>query len=412
MTGHTGGYYHSYRNRLIDFLVPAKTNVLTVGGPESFTSGQSHYDAIVVSDVLGHTYDIQELLEQSRTAIAPDGRLIITQYSRLWEPLLRLASVVGLRKKHEEENWITMSDLENFLALTGWETLVTGRKVLLPIYVPLLTPFMNRVMANLPLIRRFNLINYAVARPASIPEQRQASVSVVVPARNEAGTIHRIIDEMPIMGSSTEIIFVEGNSTDNTQQVIETAIAEYPGAIKVRWAKQTGEGKGDAVRKGFSIATGDIFMIYDADMTVPPEELPKFYRALVSGQGDFISGSRLVYPMEKQSMRTLNYIANKLFGLAFSWLLDQRLKDTLCGTKALWRRDYEAIARGRSFFGDFDPFGDFDLLFGAAKLNRKIIEVPVHYRDRTYGITNISRFSHGWLLLQMVIFAAKKMKFI
>jgi glycosyltransferase involved in cell wall biosynthesis len=171
-----------------------------------------------------------------------------------------------------------------------------------------------------------------------------------------------------------------------------------------------GIGKGDAVRKGFAAATGDVLMILDADLTVPPEDLPKFFEALTSGKGEFINGTRLVYPMERQAMRTLNHLGNKFFSLAFTWLLEQRFRDTLCGTKVLFRRDYERIAANRHYFGDFDPFGDFDLIFGASRLNLRIVEVPVRYRERTYGVTNISRFRHGWLLLRMCLVAFRKLK--
>jgi glycosyltransferase involved in cell wall biosynthesis len=224
--------------------------------------------------------------------------------------------------------------------------------------------------------------------------------------------IKRIVEELPELGSRTELIFIEGHSQDNTLEEIKNTISNYKGPKTIKFAVQNSKGKGDAVRKGFEMADGDILMIYDADMTVPPAELKKFYNVLVSRKGEFINGSRLVYPMEKQSMRVLNYIGNKFFSFMFSWLLGQKIKDTLCGTKVLWKKDYEDIKRGRSFFGDFDPFGDFDLLFGAAKLNLKIIDLPVHYRERTYGETNISRWRHGWLLLKMTIFAMKKIKFI
>lgn len=179
-----------------------------------------------------------------------------------------------------------------------------------------------------------------------------------------------------------------------------------------RLLKQAGVGKGDAVRTGFSHASGDMLMILDGDMTVPPEDLPRFYEALCSGKGEFINGVRLVYPMEKEAMRFLNLVGNKFFSLAFTWLLGQPIKDTLCGTKVLWKEDYERIAQKRSCFGDFDPFGDFDLLFGAAKLNLKIMEMPVRYRERTYGSTNISRWRHGWMLLKMVFFALRRIKFL
>jgi glycosyltransferase involved in cell wall biosynthesis len=198
---------------------------------------------------------------------------------------------------------------------------------------------------------------------------------------------------------------------DGTQEEINRIIAAYP-EKDIRLILQDGQGKGDAVRKGFSAAKGDILMILDADLTVPPEDLPKFYRALAENHGEFINGCRLVYPMEKQAMRFLNYIGNKFFSIMFTWILNQRFKDTLCGTKALLKKDYEKIQANRSFFGNFDPFGDFDLIFGAVKQNLKVVEVPIRYRERTYGRTNINRFRHGILLMKMTIFAYKKMRIL
>jgi len=293
----------------------------------------------------------------------------------------------------------------------------------LPKNIPLLGRFLNKFVANLPLVNRLNLVNYIVARPmpavtplatlaSSAPKRRQPSVSIVVPACNEAGMIEKIANELPTLPGKTELIFVEGNSTDNTWAEIQRVAESYSGPHTIKYAQQVGRGKGDAVRQGFAMAEGDILMIYDADMTVPAWEIPKFYQAIVSWRGEFINGSRLVYPMEKQSMRTINYLGNKFFSVTFSWLLGQKIKDTLCGTKVLWRKDYEDIAKGRGFFGEFDPFGDFDLLFGAAKLNLKIVDLPVHYKERTYGTTNISRWKHGWLLLKMMWFAMCKIKFI
>jgi glycosyltransferase involved in cell wall biosynthesis len=207
-----------------------------------------------------------------------------------------------------------------------------------------------------------------------------------------------------------EIIFVEGHSTDNTYEAIEQVIREFPDRA-MRLFRQPGNGKGDAVRLGFAEARGEVLMILDADMTVAPEDLPRFYDALVSGEGDFINGVRLVYPMAQHAMRFLNLVGNKFFSLSFSWVLGQNIKDTLCGTKVLRKSGYERIAANRAYFGDFDPFGDFDLIFGAAKLNMKIVDMPVRYYERTYGETNIQRWRHGWMLLRMLAFAARRLKF-
>jgi len=266
------------------------------------------------------------------------------------------------------------------------------------------------VFSNIPVIRKLCLVRFIIARPVEITSQ-EYSVSVLVPARNEKGNIENAILRTPIFGKSIEYIFVEGNSNDNTWEEILRVKEKYKN-LNIVAIKQTGKGKGNAVREGFDIATGDVLMILDADLTMPPEDLPKFYNALAENKGEFINGCRLVYPMEKQAMRFLNLLGNLFFGAFLSFILGQKLKDTLCGTKVLLRKDYEIIKNNRAYFGDFDSFGDFDLIFGAAKLNLKIIEIIVRYKDRQYGSTQISRFKHGLILLRMSFFAAKKIKFI
>ena len=283
--------------------------------------------------------------------------------------------------------------------------------VLLPMYVPVLSTFLNRWLAPLPGFRLFALANIAVARLKPVGASEPLSVSVVVPARNERGNIEPLVRRVPQMGPADELIFVEGHSSDGTWEEIQRVAAAFPDR-PIRVFQQRGKGKGDAVRLGFSEARGDVLMILDADLSVAPESLPKFYRAIVEGNGEFINGSRLVYPMEKQAMRFLNMIGNKFFAAAFSFLLRQPLKDTLCGTKVLRRSHYQAIARDRAYFGDFDPFGDFDLIFGAARQGLRIVELPVRYRERVYGETQIQRWAHGWLLLRMTLFAARRIRFI
>ena len=371
------------------------------------------YDYLIMSDVVGYLDDLQTAFRQLLTCSHPTTKLIVTTYNYLWEPILRLGEILKIKMPHPMENWLSGADLEQFLYLSGWEVVKEGKRLLFPTNVPLLAEFLNRYLAKLPFFRNLCLVNYFIARPIPLRKNDPSkhSVSVVIPARNERGNIEAAVRRTPELGAGTEIIFVEGNSTDDTWSEIERVRAAYP-QKKIKIMKQDGRGKGDAVRKGFDAASGEILMILDADLTVLPEDLPKFYEAIVRGDGEFINGSRLVYPMEEKSMRLLNVLGNKFFSSMFSWLLDQRLKDTLCGTKVLWRNDYAKIKAGRKFFGDFDPFGDYDLIFGAAKLNLKIIDLPIHYQARTYGETNISRFRHGWLLLRMCLFAMKKIKFV
>jgi hypothetical protein len=368
-------------------------------------------DYIVLGGLIHYERDIQGLLAEVHRLCRPDTRVILTYYSSLWRPLANLASRAGGRRRLPESNWLAHEDVRNLLQLENFEPIRLDSKVLLPIYIPLVSTFINRFIAPLPFFRQFALVNIMVARPL-FDERGTPSVSVVVPARNEAGNIDAIVDRIPRMGPDDEIIFVEGQSTDDTWAAIQRVHAARGAGRHIVICQQEGKGKGDAVRKGFSLARNEILMILDADMTVPPEDLPKLYRAIVSGKGEFINGSRLVYPMEKEAMRFLNLLGNKFFATAFSFVLGQRFKDTLCGTKVLTRTNYLKLAANRSYFGDFDPFGDFDLIFGASRMGLKIVEVPIAYAQRTYGVTNISRWRHGTLLLAMLVFAARRMKFL
>ena len=443
-------YYHKTIENLIGFLVPAGETVLEIGSgigdlfsavnpkrgvgieisPKMAELAQKKYpqyewvqmdaeemrlgerfDYIILSDVLGYFFDVEKVFHNLKSVSHEKTRIVINYYNYGWEPILRLAEILGLKFRQPLQHWLSEKDIENLLYLAGFEVIKRGKKNIFPIYIPLVSVFLNRFIANLPFLNRLCLVQYFVARP--IPaESRDYSISIIIPARNEKDNIEQAILRLPHFGSYNEIIFVEGHSNDGTLDEIKKVSEKYAGKRNIRLVAQEGKGKGDAVRKGFSVAKGDILMILDADLTVAPEDLPKFYEAMRSGRGEFINGSRLVYPLEQQAMRFLNILGNKFFSVMFSWLLGQRIKDTLCGTKVLFKKDYEKISAGRSYFGDFDPFGDFDLLFGAAKLNLKIVELPVRYHARVYGKTNINRWNHGWLLLKMVVFAMRKIKFI
>ncbi len=370
------------------------------------------FDFIILSDLVDDLWDVQAVFETIAHLAHSRTRIIINSYSRLWELPLHLARKMRLVKPVLEQNWLTVEDVANLLNLTSYEVIRHWEEILWPLKTPLIERVMNRYLVKLWPFKYLALTNFIVARPRlkdRIPK-KEPSVSVIVPARNEAGNIPAIFERVPEMGGGSELIFVEGHSRDNTYRAIEKAMAAYPNR-QARLFRQIGVGKGDAVRLGFAQAQGEILMILDADLTVMPEDLPRFYHALRSGRADFINGVRLVYPLEKKSMRFFNFLGNKFFSLAFSWLLGQPIKDALCGTKVLWKEDYEKIASNRSYFGDFDPFGDFDLLFGASKLNLKINDLPIRYRERTYGNTNIHRWSHGWLLMKMTLFAARRIKF-
>lgn len=472
-------YYHSELERFFTFVIPPGSRVLEVGCstgdllaavkpaqgvgidisgshlriarekhptltfleadveelPESFAEKLGGaFDYVIVSDTLGELDDIWRALRSLRSVCKPSTRIIISYYNYMWEPLIRLGERIGSKMPQKLQSWLSLQDIQGFLGLAGFETVRSGTRMLVPRKIPLVAWLGNRLLAQLPVLRSLCLVEYVIARPASVPVTELPSVTVLVPTRNEVGNIENAVQRIPRLGRSTEILFVDGSSTDGTVEKIEELRARYAGIKDVKLLHQVERrateaeavrdglisapgkmlklGKGDAVRKGFDAATGDIVLILDADLTVPPEDLPKFVTVLIEGRGEMVNGTRLVYPMERDAMRFLNLLANKFFSALFTWLLEQRIKDTLCGTKAMWRRDYLRIKEGRLTFGDFDPFGDFDLLFGAAKLGLKIVEMPIRYRERTSGDVKIERFKHGILLVKMCGIAFRKLKMV
>ena len=370
------------------------------------------FDVVILSDLLNDLWDVQTVFTQVARLSHSGTRVVINNYSRLWEPPLGTAAWLKLARPTLHQNWLTVEDVSNLLYLANFELVKRWQEVLWPVWTPGLDVVANRFLVKLWPFNHLALTNFIVARPRTrtpLAADSLASRSIV-PARNEAGNIEQIFTRTPEMGAGTEIVFVEGHSKTNrhgdragNRRASGAADAALPTAR--RW-------EGDAVRLGFAKATGDVLMILDADLTVAPEDLPRFFEALRSGDAEFVNGVRLVYPMDKEAMRFFNLIGNKFFSLAFSWLLGQSIKDTLCGTKVLTRANYERIAANRAYFGDFDPFGDFDLLFGAARLSLRIVDLPIRYRERTYGTTNIQRWRHGWLLLRMLLFAARRLKFV
>jgi SAM-dependent methyltransferase len=382
--------------------------------PEVLAKAGGPFDVILMVNVVTHLDDVQAAFERLVPLCHRRTRVLIYSYSRLWQPLLRLAEVLRLKYRQPPEAWLPPEEIRTMLSLADLEVVRRDCLVIFPAYVPVVAELLNRYVGRLPFLAGLSLMYGLIARPAPAlfrGPTRAPSTSVVIPCRNEEGHIESLVERLPDLGPGSEFLFVEGNSKDETEQAIREAIARNPGR-PLRLVKQTGQGKGDAVRLGFDEAKGDVLVILDSDMGVSPEDVPKFVSTLVRGKGDMINGSRMVYPIEGRAMRFLNLVANKLFAALFSWILEQQVRDTLCGTKALYREDYVRIAANRAYFGDFDPFGDFDLLFGAARLNFKIVDVAVRYHERRYGETNISRFRHGLLLARMSVFAARKLKFL
>jgi hypothetical protein len=365
---------------------------------------------VLLNGNLNHSLDVQSLLMELRPRLSRTSRVGIVAYNPYARWVYRVANALGLRRGDPPANFVTATDLQNIAKLSDLEVVRIRPAVYIPFALLGLGTLLNALLAALPIVRWLGLVNVIILRALVRPEERP-SLSVVVPARNERGNIEQVLQRMPRLDAAMlEIIFVEGHSTDGTWEEVQRVAREYGNRHTLKTLQQTGKGKNDAVRLGFANATGDVLTILDADLSMPPELLGRFYDAYRAGTADFVNGNRLVYPMEGGAMRFLNRLGNIFFAKALSSVLGTRIGDSLCGTKLCARHDYERIVRWRNDFGDFDPFGDFELLFPAAVLGLAVVDVPIAYRARTYGTTNISRFRHGWMLLRMTIIGFFRIK--
>lgn len=370
------------------------------------------FDVILLDYLSGYLTDIQQCFENLRPSCHARTRIYITSLNYLWKPLFSMAQPLGWVMKQPPSNWLSSEDLVNLLELSGFEVVKQSTEQLFPFDIPFLNGFFNRFLGRLPVFRSMGVSLFIVARPKLAPVlEGPVNCSVILPVRNESGNILPALQRIPVMGEKTEVIIVEGNSTDDTWEEVQRQVAAYEGPLQLSYFQQPGKGKWDAVYAGFAKARGDVLVIQDGDLTAPPEDLPKFYEAIVSGSAEFANGSRLVYPMESEAMKPLNFLGNKFFAMALSFVIERPIKDSLCGTKMLLRTDYERLLQRIEEFGEFDPYGDFNLIFGSSLLDLAVRDVPVRYKDRTYGETNISRFSGAALLMRMTWFGLRKLRF-
>ena len=369
------------------------------------------FDHILLVNVLGEMVDIRTTLQQLRRLCKPTSRVILCTRSLPWWPVFALTQRLGLSRKSLKENWLSRSDVEMFIKLSDFEIVTQTR------FFPLFAPGVDggrsplRWLASLPLLHRLGVYELTLLRPAAFPRvESKLSTSVVVPCKNEQDNIDELVRRIPDFGDGVEMIFVDDKSTDATAAKIRENIKSHPEKT-IRLVDGPGQGKGAAVRAGFAQAKGDVYMILDADMSVAPEALPEFHESLASQKGDFINGSRMVYPLVGQAMRPANIVGNKLFALLFSFLLRQPVKDTLCGTKAVLAANYRRLMDARAWWDDTDRWGDYDWIFGAAKNHLKIVEQPVHYFERTGGETKmVKRLNNALIMLRMCWLAFRRLR--
>jgi len=372
------------------------------------------FDFVIISDTIGYLNDIENTFEKLHKVCNADTRIIVAYYSPFWEPILNITARFKFKMPELPKALLNETDISSLLGSAGYETVKYQKKIIFPFTFFGIGRILNRFLSCVPILSYLCIRSYVVSRSLkSVLLDLPNSASVIIPCRNEKGNIKNALKRLPLFTKNLEIIFVEGHSKDGTWDEVKKTILDksfIKKGFKMRAIQQKGIGKADAVFQAFSLATNDVLIILDGDLTVPPEDIPKFWKKISSGEAEYVNGSRLIYPMENEAMRFLNYIANKIFSILFTWLLGQRYTDTLCGTKVIRKRHFDKACERNKDLGNFDPFGDFFIIFGAARLNLKMLEVPIRYKAREYGETQISRFSHGFLLIKMVIFAFFKLK--
>lgn len=371
------------------------------------------FDYVLVVNLLDDIVDVCKHFKELHKLTDERTRIVIVNHNYLWYPLLKLGERLGLKMKQPALNWLSLDDVKNLLYLAGFEVVKGSRFILFPKYIPVLSWLLNRIVANLPFVNKLCFLQVSIAKkiPLALP-LNVYSVSVVSPCRNEQGNIEGIVTRIPEMGKWTELILVDDKSTDDTKEEIKRFMKKFP-QKRIKLVEGPGINKARAVWAGFAQAEGDILMILDGDLTVLPEELPYFYNAIASQRGEFINGSRMMYQMEKDAMRPFNVVGNKFFSLVFSYLLDRTVKDTLCGTKVFFRKDYKRMQKFFGGWGVEDRWGDYELLFSASRINLKIVDLPVHYVSRTYGETKMKRrLYNASIMLKMCWAAFKKFKYV
>ena len=398
-------YYHQRVEQTLDFIIPKDKKVLyidTSGKLKKNNKSNGKYDFIYLNGTLGKSQDLVGLLSNLQKYCHPSTRLLIYQHNHLWQWILTLSEKLGLKRREGVQNWLSVADTSVYLSGCGYEVTRVFRRTICPIFAFGLGPAVNATGVILPFFDFFKLDQFILARPLPelFPGTSPNSLTVCITVRNEKENIEKIVRSLPIVCENQEILFVEGHSTDGTRQEIERVIKKYP-SKNVRVIGQPGKGQGDAIRVGFKDAKGEIIILYEGDGTSDPGDLKYFYDSMRQGRFEFIEGSRFVYPLVSEAMPFTNKLGNIFFARWFSFFLGQRTTDVLSGIKAILKRDYDCLYARWGFLGLQDPFGDFELLYGAARMGLKFGEVPMRYYPRVYGVSKSNVIKHGLYLLRM-----------
>lgn len=349
------------------------------------------YDYIIFYESLNYEGDLYSIFRKLKKIIHRDSKVFVIEINPFILFLLKILSRVGLLVPDFKRNMLHLSDLENLVNIFGFDIVDKGYRFAVPFKIFGLGDVINSILPRVSLLRNFCFGQYIVFRLHPLEAGKQnLSCSVVVPCHNEEGNIADCIARIPNFGAWREIIVVDDGSTDRTKDMVKKIMRGRSDIRLISYEKNCG--KGYAVNIGWQEAKGDVFMMLDCDSTTPPEELALFHEAMEYG-AEFVNGTRVIYPREKNSIPFFNRLGVTFFAHLISWITQKRISDTFCGTKVFLKKYWNCF-QIKEFL-----WGDWDLFFTAARYRMKMLELPVHYKTRKHGVTKMRPVKHGIILL-------------
>ncbi len=378
---------------------------------ESIAFKNKKYKTIILTDLFEVSTDILELLSMVNKLLGKDGIIVICSINQKWNRILNLFERLNLKDGNQKRLFINSTIVLNIAKVTGLEFVTQRNKQIFPFRMLGLGSLINNILEILFFPFSFGIRIYSILnQQEKFNEEKKYSKSIIIPAKNEEKNLKPLLNQIPELEEDHEIILAIGDSEDKTYEVAKEIKEARCWPFEVKVIKQTGKGKANAVWEAVEEASKEVIIILDADISVNPETIVQFNSVIDTGKASFVNGTRLIYGMESGAMRIVNNLGNRIFQYIVSIIIGQKITDSLCGTKVFFRKDFNKIKLWKELVQMKDPFGDFDMIFTAGYFGLKILEIPVRYQARVYGVTQIKRFRDGYKLIIYLLNSIKIFK--
>tara|TARA_B110000977_G_scaffold125183_1_gene160299 strand:+ start:1495 stop:2904 length:1410 start_codon:yes stop_codon:yes gene_type:complete len=363
-----------------------------------------NFDHIVIADIEHQKFITKNLIDLNEK-IDNECRVIVLSKSIFWSTLINFYKKIK-NIGPDKNNFLPYSNLRKIFLNTNFEIVKNEKIIFFPFQFSLLTKFINQIF-RFPVLNFFCMINLTVLKKVQKKNYQAEGkkISFIIPCKNEGGNIKFFYEKIINSTINAEFLFGNDNSSDNTLDEIKKLQQAIPNK-EIKIYDGPGVCKSENVYKGINLASGEIILIYDADLTVSFDDLVNSINLLLKTDADFINCTRMIMPQQKNAMKFLNFYGNLFFAFLFSILFKQKITDTLCGTKIFFKKDWEQIKKYNNTWGAKDLWGDFDLLLGAYKNNLKIVENPISYTDRKEDETKMTGIIKNSIRMLIITFVA------